>query len=240
VNIRLIEWLWDNDCRARNISFVCAFSDGTRILSAYIKDYRMGKFDMKKIFSIILLVLSSMFLVSACGGNDMPSTPQQSPDVTPDDIIDAAPPPTAEPLPPGDESTITVLYNRISWWDNMDSTSKVQSVEELQAFYEDLKAADMNELDEDLVWRFTDGKYDANFFASHFLVMITVAENSGSNRHELTSLEEDNGVLTIKIDRMLPAVGTMDMAGWLIIIELSNNYSINDTNVVFTDVQSEE
>ena len=195
---------------------------------------------MKKIFSIPVMVLSIILILSACGGSDMPSTPQQSPDVTPDVNTDAVPPLTAEPLPPGDVSTITVLYNRISWWDNMDATSKVQSVEELQEFYENLKAADMNELDEDLVWRFTGGKYDDNFFAGHFLVLITVAENSGSNRHDLTSIEEDSGVLTIHIDRQLPFIGTADMAGWLIIIELSNNYSINETKVVFTDVQLED
>ena len=195
---------------------------------------------MKKFFLIMALVLTLVFILSACGGNDMPSTPQPTPDLTPDIDTDTTPPPTAEPQPPGDVSSIKVVYSRISWRENMFETVKIQSVDELQDFYENLKAIDINSLDDDLVWRFTDGHYDDEFFTSHFLVLITTSENSGSNRHELTSIEENNGVLTIHIDRLLPYIGTMDMAGWLIIIELSNDYSINETNVIFNDVQLED
>jgi len=119
----------------------------------------------------------------------------------------------------------------------MDGTSIVRSAGELCDYYNELKAASINELDEDLVWRLTGEQYNDAFFAEHFLVLITVSEPSGSNRHELTSITDDNGVLSIHIDRLLPEIGTADMAGWLIVIELSNNYSINETDVIFTDVR---
>ena len=195
---------------------------------------------MKKFFSIMTLVLTLVLILSACGGNDMPSSPQPTPEPTPDIDIDTTPPPAAEPQPPDAISSIKVVYSRISWRENMFETVKIQSVDELQDFYVKLKDVNMNPFDEDLIWLFTGGQYDDDFFASHFLVLITTAENSGSNRHELTSIEEDNGVLNIYIDRLLPFVGTMDMAGWLIMIELSNDYSINETNVIFNDVQLED
>jgi len=103
-------------------------------------------------------------------------------------------------------------------------------------FYNELEALNSNELDDELVWRFTDGKYDDSFFADNFLVLITVGEISGSNRHALSSISEDNNVLTINIDREVPLTGSADMAGWLITIELTNNYSVTKADVIFTDV----
>jgi len=194
---------------------------------------------MKRLISITLLVLSSIFLISACGESDATS-PQQSPDVTPDIDIDETPPATTEPMPPGDISTIQVTYNRISWRENMEDTAIIRSTGELREYYENLKAIEINELDDELVWRLTGDQYNDAFFTGHFLMLITVPESSGSNRHELASIEENNEVLTIHIDRQLPGIGTADMVGWLIVIELSSNYSINEANVIFTDVHLEE
>jgi len=129
-----------------------------------------------------------------------------------------------------------VLYNRIDWRDGMENTTIIRSVDELGEFYDELVTVNMNDLDDDLIARFTGSKYDHDFFADNFLVLITVSEISGSNRHALSSIEEDNNVLKIHIDREVPEIGTADMAGWLIIIELTGNYSITEADVIFTDV----
>ena len=187
---------------------------------------------MKRLILVVVLVVFSVLAIAACGGGGTSSTPQENPGSG----ADANPPPAENPAPTIDIGSITVLYNRIDWRDNMDDTAIIRSVNELDKFYEDLKAANSNDLDDDLVWRFTDGNYNDGFFSDNFLVMITVEERSGSNRHALSSISENNNVLKINIDREIPDIGTMDMAGWLIIIELSNNYSITKADVTFTDV----
>ena len=195
---------------------------------------------MKSLISVTLLMLFSTLILAACGGGGAPAgaqpMPQESPDLTPDVNGDTTPPATAAPVPEGDISSVKVLYNRIDWRENMDGSSIIRSAEELRNYYEELKAVSMNELDDDLVWRFTGEQYNDAFFAEHFLVLITVSEPSGSNRHELISITDDQGVLSIHIDRLLPEIGTADMAGWLIVIELSNDNSINEADVIFTDV----
>jgi len=184
---------------------------------------------------MLMLVVFSVLAVTACGGTGT-SLPQEDPGSSVEANPDVSPPSTANPVPHNDISSITVLYNRIEWRDNMEDTAIVRSVNELEKFYEDLKAVSSGELDSDLAWRFTDGQYNESFFTDNLLVMITVSETSGSNRHALSSITEDNDVLKINIDREVPDIGTADMAGWLIIIELTNNYSITKADVIFTDV----
>ena len=194
---------------------------------------------MKSLISVTLLMLFSTLILAACGGSapaDTQPTPQESPDAAPDANGDTTPPAAAEPVPPGDIRSVKVLYNRIDWRENMDGTSIIRSAEELHRYYDELKAVSMNELDDDLVWRLTGEQYNDAFFAENFLVLITVSEPSGSNRHELISITDDNGVLSIHIDRLLPEIGTADMAGWLIVIELSSDNSINEADVIFTNV----
>ena len=187
---------------------------------------------MNRFCSMVILAIFSLFAVTACGGADKPSIPHEESGGS----ADASPPSTENPVSNDDISSITVLYNRIDWRDDMENTTIVRAVNELDIFYEDLKAVNHNELDDDLVWRFTDGKYNESFFAENFLVLITVSETSGSNRHAVSSILEDNDVLKININREIPDVGTMDMAGWLIIIELTGNYSVTKADVIFTDV----
>jgi len=192
---------------------------------------------MKNFISMTIVILFTVFCLTACGGTNMIAPPQQNPDLTPDISTPTPPPPAADLLPPdGDVSSIKVLYNRIDWRENMDNASIIRSVDDLHKFSESLEAVRKNGIDEDLIWRLTGEQYDDAFFAEHVLVMITVSESSGSNRHELMSITEDNGVLNINIDRLTPEIGTADMAGWLITIELSNDYSANDINVIFSDV----
>ena len=73
-------------------------------------------------------------------------------------------------------------------------------------------------------------KYTDAFFASSYLVIISIAESSGSIRHEVESVDKD-GNITIK--RIVPEIGTADMAHWYIIIELARGYQPNSFDVAF-------
>jgi len=197
---------------------------------------KKGDFYMKRLVSLAILMMFSTILLAACVDSGTPAEPEQNPDIIPDANEDTTPPTEVDPFPSGDVSYIRVMYDRIDWRDNLDGSVIIRSVEELDEYYEELNAANMNELDDDLVWRLTGGHYNDAFFAENFLVLVTVSEPSGSNRHDLTSLTENNNKLSINISRFVPEIGTADMAGWLITIELSGNYSISETDVVFTDV----
>lgn len=77
--------------------------------------------------------------------------------------------------------------------------------------------------------------YDMSFFGDKVLVFVTCAEPSGSIRHEVKSAvySEKDGTkeLTLNIDRIIPEVGTDDMAGWHIIIELDRECAEAKDNI---------
>lgn len=64
-------------------------------------------------------------------------------------------------------------------------------------------------------------RYDDTYFQQQILVLVLLEESSGSNRHKVqrVSLENDKE-LTVEMERIVPEVGTCDMAEWHIIIEL--------------------
>ena len=71
-------------------------------------------------------------------------------------------------------------------------------------------------------------KYDDNWFSSHKLAMVLMSESSGSNRHRVVNV----GGMEITIERIIPNVGTCDMAEWHILIELDKAaYITNDVRV---------
>ena len=64
------------------------------------------------------------------------------------------------------------------------------------------------------------GGYTEEFFKDRFLVAVLVEEPSGSNSHEVTKIEQTDDKTVICIDRIIPPVGTDDMARWHILAEL--------------------
>jgi len=72
-------------------------------------------------------------------------------------------------------------------------------------------------------------KYSGSFFANNFLVIILLEEISGSNRHKVERIDI-NGDIIIK--RLIPEIGTSDMATWNIIIELDNNFKADTFQVL--------
>ena len=68
--------------------------------------------------------------------------------------------------------------------------------------------------------------YDEAFFEEHFLVMVLVEEPSGSNSHEVLKVEQSGNKTAISIKRIIPQVGTCDMAQWHIIVALKRDVPV--------------
>jgi len=76
-------------------------------------------------------------------------------------------------------------------------------------------------------------KYNDNFFADNFLVIVSLIETSGSIRHEVKSVSANGDIL---INRLVPGIGTADMAAWSIIIELNKSFTTRQFKVSLVEV----
>jgi len=72
-------------------------------------------------------------------------------------------------------------------------------------------------------------KYNDNFFTDNFLVIVFLEEISGSNRHNVESVDEYGNIV---IEQLIPEIGTSDMATWNIIIELNNSFKAEQFQVI--------
>lgn len=76
-------------------------------------------------------------------------------------------------------------------------------------------------------------RYDAAFFEENCLVFVLLEEGSGSIRHRVSGCTvSPEGLLGVRIDTLIPELGTDDMAQWHIILELSNTVGIGDMGSV--------
>ena len=75
------------------------------------------------------------------------------------------------------------------------------------------------------------GLYDEAFFKNHFLLFIVLEEGSGSVRHKVESVTRVNGSLSVNIVRIIPEIGTCDMAQWHIIVVLDRAISDSDIDI---------
>jgi len=71
-------------------------------------------------------------------------------------------------------------------------------------------------------------KYSDDYFKNNFLIIVGLVEGSGSIGHKVEKIDK-NGNIFIK--RLLPEEGTCDMAGWSIIIEINNDYKLEQYQV---------
>jgi hypothetical protein len=63
-------------------------------------------------------------------------------------------------------------------------------------------------------------KYDGDYFADNVIVLALLEEGSGSIRHEVVSVGVEDEAINVEIKRIVPEMGTDDMAEWHIIIEM--------------------
>jgi hypothetical protein len=134
-------------------------------------------------------------------------------------------------LPEGNPSLLSdvqdVQYIRVNWFSNVDYpiTTVVSSKNELERYYDGNAVPDQTSLN-------ATEKYSDDFFADNFLVIVLLQEGSGSIRHEVEKVDEDGNIV---IKRLLPEVGTTDMAAWTIIVELRSDFKLDEFKAVFVD-----
>ena len=76
--------------------------------------------------------------------------------------------------------------------------------------------------------------HDESFLKYNVLVIILIQESSGSIRHELESVTTDDDSVIFGIKRIIPEMGTTDMAQWHILISIpSVSYNDEDIKVIF-------
>lgn len=159
---------------------------------------------MKKLF--IFLIIISVFLFSACreeeisiGGDPLSRDTVENP------VSDLVTGDSSDKNVPDPEMVLYEAKYVRTYWEERDYPL-IESFSTL---------SELNEYDR--LYAYDKAEYDERFFEENMLIMVIVSEGSGSNRHELIGIG-DNDVIYIK--RILPEVGTCDMAEWHIIIEI--------------------
>ena len=124
---------------------------------------------------------------------------------------------------------------------NYPKIKTIKSVKELQDYYENNKG----------IYQFHNGfggepsmadavfgsvtAYNADFFRTSYLLFVILGESSGSVRHRVESAVPESGSLSVSITRIIPEIGTADMAQWHIVLELDKALSDLDVDVVIKD-----
>lgn len=87
-------------------------------------------------------------------------------------------------------------------------------------------------------------KYDEVYFENRILVLLLVEESSGSVRHKVKYVgltQEEKPQMVIEIQKLIPEVGTCDMAQWYILIEPEAGVDVateSDITVFFDGVNA--
>jgi len=116
-----------------------------------------------------------------------------------------------------DVSFSKVHYLHVDWHENMaaPSATVITAPDSLALYLDEIRSPYDNGA-EDIVFEGVLETYPAEFFADRSLLLVLLEENSGSIAHEILSVSPD----AVTIRRVVPEVGTCDMAGWLLVVEL--------------------
>ncbi|MCL2164713.1 MAG: hypothetical protein FWH55_10075 [Oscillospiraceae bacterium] len=74
--------------------------------------------------------------------------------------------------------------------------------------------------------------YPDEFFRDNYLVIVMLEEGSGSIRHKVERIDENGNIFTT---RLVPEIGTADMAEWNILITLNKSIEYARFHVIFVD-----
>ncbi len=108
----------------------------------------------------------------------------------------------------------SVQYDRVDYTGNEEATSVV-----VYNSFEELFGGETVHLPDDSPYLW----YDAGWFESHSLMVVTLVEGSGSNRHELESVTKSGNSITVNVKRIIPEVFTCDMATWNILVGINKS-----------------
>jgi len=105
----------------------------------------------------------------------------------------------------------------------------------LEAYYEENRTAYQMERREQVYSDSTVGfldacdRYDPGFFEENYLVLVLLEEGSGSIRHRVEGISAGaDGRISLSVTRLVPEVGTDDMAQWHLILEMKKEGEIPD------------
>jgi hypothetical protein len=70
--------------------------------------------------------------------------------------------------------------------------------------------------------------YSEQYFQEKFLLIVLLEESSGGIRHKVETIEENGNIV---ISRLLPEMGTSDMAEWNILIELDRTIELEEFTI---------
>ena len=146
----------------------------------------------------------------------------------------------AESLLPSTELEVRTQYVRTDggWGDyDFPQTRVIPSADYLNQYYEDNKEIFNLEKREHsgASYGFLDvcQWYDEAFFEKNYLVFVILEEGSGSIEHEVSQvLYTGYDQLSISVDRLIPEVGTDDMAAWHLILEIPRQYGVAENDVL--------
>ena len=165
---------------------------------------------MKKIFSLILALLLLLSVYSC-----------------------------TETVEPGEEPkkeiTFSAQYVRTDGFHEEEHYPQVQvitSKDELDRYYTEHKDLYQLEHGDDLSFRTACQRYDDRYFEKQILLMVLLEEPSGSNRHRVLQITEENNQLAVEIQRILPECGDDDMALWHLLIEPDAGVGAMDEDAV--------
>lgn len=127
-----------------------------------------------------------------------------------------------------DEQKVTIIRSDMFDLTDANALTLINDAESLKQYY---RPVDMrfNETLFDYL-----SSIDETFFETKSLAIIGFTEPSGSIRHHVSDIEIAQNHAVIKITRNVPEIGTADMAGWHIIVELpkidSADIDVNNIN----------
>ena len=112
-------------------------------------------------------------------------------------------------------------YFRVSWKERSGGPNCYLFTDSasLSAYYLAQKSDRPEEAKEDI------SRYDDAWFSEHQLIVAVIDEGSGSTRHEVGSVIKSADGGKVVIARLIPEIGTCDMASWRIFIEVGKVFS---------------
>ncbi len=212
-----------------------------------------------KIFAVCFLSLLLILGAAGCAANDTePGTPsapaasapqeQEAPGIS-EEAPDISVPAEGGIVFPSIESIdFTARYVRTNGYvEDADYPGLywISSADELNEYYEQNKGIYSLESRKTFASDMTPGfadvmeEYDDEFFGTHDIILVLLSEGSGSVRHEVTAVDllpspygSVRYLIRPEIARIVPEVGTSDMAEWHIFIEISKEYGAEGVKLV--------
>ena len=80
-------------------------------------------------------------------------------------------------------------------------------------------------------------KYDAGFFADNKLIIAIVDRGSGRLSFEVESVTVVNGVFQIGVNRLIPAIQTMDYRQWVMVLPVDGDLAFSSVNITMRDIE---